>query len=88
MAHTPETIEVLKEITDNQYRLFVQTLDVLLSKASTKFIDEIGTILVTKEQKEFYDNICTVIDVLYPNEKGLLSIYIVGSGFVKLKIKE
>ena len=88
MAHTLETIEVLKDIADNQHRLFVQTLDILLSKASTKFIDEIVTILVPKEQKEFYDNICTVIDVLYPNEKGLLSIYIVGSVFVKLKIKE
>jgi len=89
MAHSKETIEMLKSIADNQYKNVINTLETLLSHASTKYIDdEILTIAVSEEEKKVYDNSCTVIDVPYPNEKGFISIYVIGTGFTKLKIKD
>lgn len=87
MAHTLEIIKVLKQVAEINYNDFIHTLHILFNNASTKFIDDIPTIVVTKEEKKTYDAICTIIDVPYPNEKEFISIYILGSGFIKLAVK-
>jgi len=70
------------------YNDYLSATSSLLWLKPKKFFDDIETTFVTKEEKEYYDKICTIIDVPYPNEKGFISIYLIGSGYCKLKIKE
>jgi hypothetical protein len=81
------TPEHLKEIAQKQFEAHLFTLGILLNNASRKYIDDIPTVVVSGEEKKMYDNICTVIDVAYSNEKGFVSIYIIANGFIKLKLK-
>jgi hypothetical protein len=78
------TYKFLNEMGESLIRHTVSSIESILHNMPTGEIDKIPTIKYPDEEKEFINKTSTVIDVLYPNEKGFVSIYWMGAGLFKL----